>query len=127
MKVHDVQAILAAVGQVGEVKTAEEDAAAFPQLATYDGGGVYVGRFAGEGGPWELHPDADELLHVLDGELEVTVLTGDRTDTVTVKPGCFVVVPRGHWHHVAGRPSVALLAVSPRTEVSFDDPRKPSA
>jgi quercetin dioxygenase-like cupin family protein len=124
MKVHDIKAILDGLGPVGEVKTAEEDAAAFPKLATYDGGGVYVGRFAGEGGPWELHPDADELLHVLEGRLEVTVLSGDDASTATVSSGCFVVVPRGHWHHVAGRPTVALLAVSPRTEVSFRDPRE---
>ncbi len=123
MKVYDIKAILDRLGPVGEVKTADEDAAAFPQLTTYDGGGVYVGRFAGGSGPWELHPDADELLHVLEGRLEVTVLTGDAASTVTVNAGCFVVVPRGRWHHVAGRPSVALLAVSPRTEVSYADPR----
>jgi quercetin dioxygenase-like cupin family protein len=124
MRVHDIKATLDGLGAATEVKTAEEDAAAFPQLATYDGGGVYVGRFAGESGPWELHPDADELLHVLEGRLEVTVLTGDDASTATVNPGCFVVVPRGHWHHVAGRPSVALLAVSPRTEISDGDPRE---
>ena len=124
MKVHDIKAILGGLGPVGEVKTEEEDAAAFPQLATYDGGGVYVGRFAGGSGPWECPPDADELLHVLEGRLEVTVVTGNDASTVAVNAGCFVVVPRGHWHHVAGRPTVALLAVSPRTEVSYGDPRE---
>jgi quercetin dioxygenase-like cupin family protein len=124
VKVHNIKAILDGLGLVGEVKTAEEDAAAFPQLATYDGGGVYVGRFADGSGPWELHPDADELLHVIEGRLEVTVLTDNEANTATVDAGCFVVVPRGHWHHVAGRPTVALLAVSPRTEVSYGDPRE---
>ena len=124
MNVHDIKAILDGLGPIAEVKTAEEDAAAFPKLASYDGGGVYVGRFAGANGPWELHPDADELLHVLEGRLEVTVFTGDEASTATVNSGCFVVVPRGHWHHVAGCPTVALLAVSPRTEVSYGDPRR---
>jgi quercetin dioxygenase-like cupin family protein len=121
--VHDIQAVLKKLSPAGEVKTAAEDAAAFPQLATYDGGGVYVGCFAGGGGPWELHPDADELLHVLEGTLDVTVLSGESADMVTVTAGCFVVVPRGHWHHVSARPTATLLAVSPRTEVSFKDPR----
>jgi len=123
MEAHDIRAVLASLPPPREVTTAEEDAAAFPKLAAFGSGGVYVGRFAGDSSPWEFHPDADELLHVLDGELEVTVLTADGSKQVAVKAGCFFVVPEGHWHHVSARPTATLLAVSPRTEVSFEDPR----
>ncbi len=123
MKVHDIHAVLDNLPPAKEVTTAEEDAAAFPKLASFGSGGVYVGRFVGGANPWELHPDADELLHVLEGELDVIVLTHDESVHVAMTPGCVFVVPRGLWHHVTARPTATVLAVSPRTEVSFEDPR----
>ena len=75
---------------------------------------------------WEMHPKGDELLHVLEGEVEVELLqrSGRRRRT-TVRAGSFFVVPRGLWHRQLARPSVTLLAVTPDTsEISVaDDPR----
>jgi quercetin dioxygenase-like cupin family protein len=71
MKAHDLAQALAGVAS-GEVTTAEEDAAAFPRLASFGAGAIYVGRFSGQT-PWERHADADELLHVLEGAVEITV------------------------------------------------------
>ena len=123
MKAHDLAAALAAVAS-GEVKTAEQDAAAFPRLASFNGGAVYVGRFSGET-PWERHPDADELLHVLEGATDITLLTPDGVARVSVAAGSVFVVPRGLWHRQVARPSVTLLSATPdHSEVSTaDDPR----
>ena len=122
MKAHDIRTALSNV-PLGAVTTAEENAAAFPKLASFDSGGVYVGRFSGGESPWERHPSADELIHVLDGEVDFTVLTNDGPVCVTVKAGCVFVVPRGMWHRPVARPAVTMLAVTPEpSEVSFEEP-----
>jgi quercetin dioxygenase-like cupin family protein len=123
MKAHDLAAALAGVA-AGEVTTAEQDAAAFPRLASFNDGAVYVGRFAGET-PWERHPDADELLHVLEGATEVTLLAPEGTLRVSVTAGSVFVVPRGLWHRQLAPGGVTLLTATPDdSEVSSaDDPR----
>jgi quercetin dioxygenase-like cupin family protein len=123
MKAHDLEKALAGIA-ARAVTTAEEDAAAFPRLASFDRGALYVGRFAGET-PWERHRGGDELLHVLDGAVEVTVLTDEGTRQTHVSAGCVFVVPRGLWHRQLALPSVTLFAVTPDdSEVSHaDDPR----
>lgn len=123
MKAHDLEKALAGIAASG-VTTAEEDAAAFPRLASFDRGALYVGRFAGET-PWERHGGGDELLHVLEGAVELTLLTDEGARTTHVSAGCVFVVPRGLWHRQLALPSVTLFAVTPDdSEVSYaDDPR----
>jgi quercetin dioxygenase-like cupin family protein len=124
VKAHNLGKALAGIPS-GEVTTAEEDAAAFPRLASFNSGAIYVGRFSGES-PWERHADADELLHVLEGAVEITVLAPDGAQRVKVAAGSIFVVPRGLWHRQLAQPHVTLLAVTPDTsEISMaDDPRK---
>jgi quercetin dioxygenase-like cupin family protein len=108
---HDIELALAHV-TAREVKTAEDDSAAFPRLETFNDGAVYVGRFSGQS-PWERHAQGDELLHVLDGCVEVTLLIGATRVVRRVLPGSVVVVPKGVWHRQLALPSVTLLAVTP--------------
>jgi len=124
VKAHDLRAALAGIS-AGEVTTAEDDAAAFPRLATFNSGAIYVGRFSGQT-PWERHLEADELLHVLEGAVDITLLTDDGPTQVSVSAGSVFVVPRGLWHRQEARPSVTLLAATPdNSEVSAaDDPRR---
>lgn len=123
MKAHDLRAALAGT-KLGRVTTAEEDAAAFHRLEGFDDGAVYVGRFSGET-PWERHPGADELLYVLDGETELTLLADEGPVRVHVRAGSAFVVPRGLWHRQLAPGGVTLLAATPDdSEVSAaDDPR----
>ena len=123
MKAHDLRQALAAVAS-GTVTTVEEDAAAFPRLASFNDGAIYVGRFSGQT-PWERHPDADELLYVLDGAVDITLLAPDGAAQVSVAAGSAFVVPRGLWHRQLARKGVTLLAAVPdNSEISeADDPR----
>jgi mannose-6-phosphate isomerase-like protein (cupin superfamily) len=123
MKAHDLRQALAGVAS-GTVTTAEEDAAAFPRLASFNDGAIYVGRFSGQT-PWERHPDADELLYVLDGAVDITLLAADGAAQVSVAAGSAFVVPRGLWHRQLARQGVTLLAAVPdNSEISeADDPR----
>jgi quercetin dioxygenase-like cupin family protein len=105
--------------------TAEEADAAFRPITALGPCTVGVMRFSGLT-PWERHPDGDELLHVLEGEVDVTVLTDHGPAQVSVGAGSFFVCPRGLWHRQLPRPSVTVLFGTPTetTQVSFaDDPR----
>jgi mannose-6-phosphate isomerase-like protein (cupin superfamily) len=73
----------------------------FCELAPFDDG--HAGVFWSEAGgpsPWEMHPDCDEMLQVLEGEIEIEVLPegGEPPVTTRVSSGSFFVVPRGCWH-----------------------------
>ena len=106
--------------------TTEEDAAAAMRMLTpFNQCTLGVVRFSGQT-PWERHPDGDELLHVLEGEVDVTVLTDDGPVHRTVRTGSVFVCPRGLWHRQLPRPCVALLYGTPTetTESSWaEDPR----
>ena len=73
---------------------------------------------------WERHPKGDELLHVLEGEVEVELLQkSGRVVRETVRAGSFYVVPRGLWHRPIQREPVVMLYVTPSagTEATFAD------
>jgi quercetin dioxygenase-like cupin family protein len=73
---------------------------------------------------WERHPNGDELLHVLEGEVEVTLVQkSGRRQRTTVRAGSFFVVPRGLWHRPIQRKPVVMLYVTPGegTEATFED------
>jgi len=76
--------------------------------------------------PWERHPDGDELLLALDGEVDVTVLTDEGPVRRKLRAGEVFVCPQGLWHRQRAERSVSMLYGTPNetSEVSFaDDPR----
>jgi len=129
MIAHDIRSILSnlPVLTITANTTEKEADAAFPQLASVNEGGVFVGQFSGQT-PWERHSTGDELLHVLDGEMEITVLTTDGPVRVTVRAGSIFVVPRGLWHRQLAAKKVTELSVTPQpSDISFaEDPRRES-
>jgi len=101
----------------------------FHNLTSFNEGGA--GVFWSEPGgpsPWEMHPDCDEMLQVLDGEIEVEVLpSGGGTETkVKVRSGTFVVVPRGCWHRqrILAKTKEFYLTPGQTLRSSSEDPRK---
>ena len=84
--------------------------------------GAFVGR-----PPWECHTSGDELLHVLAGYTELTVIDDDGQQDRHLEPGSVVVVPRGCWHRNTAPGGVTMLYITP-TEGNLhswaeDDPR----
>ncbi len=72
----------------------------FRELGTFGAG--HCGVFQADAGgpsPWEMHPDCDELLHILAGTIEVEVLPEDGAgEVVTLATGSALIVPQGCWH-----------------------------
>ncbi len=126
MRGHDIQVALTGVPKlkITANTTTEEAGAAFPQLAPFNQGGIFVGRYLGQP-PWECHPHGDELLHVLNGEIDLTILTEEGPIRITVEAGSVFVVPQGLWHRPVARVMTTLLSATPQpSEVSFaEDPR----
>ncbi len=120
--------VMAALHDLPELKvarsTTEEDAmTAVRALGNLNQCLLGVTRFSGLT-PWEHHPDADELLYVLDGVVDLTVLAEEGTLSATVPAGSLFVVPRGLWHRQYARHCTALLFATGATEVSWaEDPR----
>jgi quercetin dioxygenase-like cupin family protein len=65
---------------------------------------------------------------VLDGEVEITVLTNSGPAHLTLRAGSVFVVPRGAWHRPLARGMVTLLSATPTpTEIAFgSDPQSTS-
>ncbi len=110
-----------------ETQGPEADAA-FATLAETQDGGVFAGSFEGES-PWERHVNGDELVHVLDGETRLTILTGDDRTELEMKAGMVTVVPQGCWHKFHAPAGVTVLTMTPQpTEHSTaDDPTQTDA
>jgi len=85
----------------------------FKQLASFNKGAVGVFRTSAGASRWERHPDDDEFLHVLDGEVEITVITPEGWKTASVAAGAVFIVPRGLWHRHTIREHLVELFVTP--------------
>lgn len=112
------------LGGRGPHTSPEEEDRAFARLAEYRNGGVFAGSFSGES-PWERHNEGDELVHVLDGGTQLTIITADGPEELQLTGGMVIVVPRGCWHKFRSPEGVTVMTVTPQpTEhTSVDDPR----
>lgn len=122
----DVAAILQGLPHLdlaGEATAADTAAGAFPMLAPFGAGGLFVGGFTGLT-PWEMHPESDELLYAVEGEVEITILTENGKQHGTLRQGNACIVPKGLWHRQFAPSAVKLLAISSPGPISWaDDPR----
>lgn len=117
----------AACARLGELRIAEETTEAdandaIRALGEFNGCTLGLVRFSGVT-PWERHAE-DELLHILEGEVEVTILGEGTRVTGSARAGQVVVVPRNCWHRQHARATTTLLFVTGTTDLSTaEDPR----
>ena len=74
--------------------------------------------------PWELHAKGDELLFILAGESELTVLANSEPEVRTLRPGQLAIVPKGRWHSNHAPNGVTMLWITPSegNQHSWDEP-----
>jgi len=72
----------------------------------------------------EMHPDGDEFLFLLAGEVSIAFDgdAGEETLTLTAGEGC--VVPRGVWHKVLPAGPCKILHLTPGPDISLRPPRQ---
>jgi mannose-6-phosphate isomerase-like protein (cupin superfamily) len=124
MKGHDIRKAMTHPPQFED----PDGEASFWMMESFNEGMTWVGKFSGQS-PWERHPDGDELLHVLEGKVEISVLTDGGAVQQPVSAGSIFVVPRGLWHRQFSKGSVLQFGATPgRTEHSTAaDPRQDEA
>jgi mannose-6-phosphate isomerase-like protein (cupin superfamily) len=93
-------------------------------LGSINGAAMVVASFQGQS-CWECHPMGEELVHIVDGETELTMMTDDGPETVTVTKGQLLVVPPGMWHQFSAPNGVTVMAATPHPSDHYygDDPR----
>ncbi|MBM4244023.1 MAG: cupin domain-containing protein [Deltaproteobacteria bacterium] len=112
--------------RVSHVTTEAEAMAAMRPLGMLNQCLLGVTCFCGRT-PWERHPDGDELLYVLEGRVEVTVLAEEGPHVEAVPAGSLFVVPRGLWHRQHAEQTVRLLFATAADTTGHswaDDPRE---
>ncbi len=124
---HDLRAALREVPHltITDETTGADADAAVNRVAKIGNLTLGVMSYSGQT-PWERHPDGDELLLALDGEVEVTALTDEGPVTRKLRAGEVFVCPQGLWHRQFAEKSVSMLYGTPieHGAVSFaDDPR----
>ena len=63
---------------------------------------------------WEVHPEGDEFVVLMDGEAEMVFATGHGDETVRLEqPGSFVIVPKGTWHTARVQRAATMLFITP--------------
>jgi mannose-6-phosphate isomerase-like protein (cupin superfamily) len=81
-------------------------------LGSLDNASILVTKFLGIA-PWERHPDGDELILVLEGGGDITVLTDAGPVRSELRPGRLFVCPKGLWHRAHAQPAMTALYVTP--------------
>ena len=62
----------------------------------------------------ERHPDADEVLFLISGQIDVVIEDETGAETVSgVAAGQGIVIPRGAWHRIVTREPSQLLHITP--------------
>lgn len=63
---------------------------------------------------WEKHPNGDEVVILLSGEVTLVLQTEDGRESVQLKEqGGYVVVPKNVWHTALTRVETKLLFITP--------------
>jgi len=119
---HELAQLTALKGRTPETPP-ELEIDAFATLAAFGNGGVFTGSFDGDS-PWERHTGGDELVHILKGKTELTILTDDGRQVLELQSGMLTVVPQGKWHRFHAPHGVTVLTVTPQPtdHSAADDP-----
>ncbi|MEM8980581.1 MAG: cupin domain-containing protein [Pseudomonadota bacterium] len=86
-------------------------------VGTYNSNDVMVVKFQGEF-PFHKHDDTDDFFLVLDGEM---IMDFEGQDSVTVKQGEIIIVPKGVVHRPRAEKEVQVLLIEPKGEPNTGD------
>lgn len=112
MRAHDLQAVMRREPDF----TSPDGDASFWMLGGFGEGMAWVGRFRGTS-PWERHAAGHEVLHQLEGEVDVTVVGDEGPETTRLQSGSVFIVPPDRWHRVSSTDEVVMWGVTAgRTE-----------
>ena len=63
---------------------------------------------------WEMHPEGDEFVYLLEGDTDFVLWQDGAESVVRIsEPGSYVVVPKGAWHTARPHTHTVMLFVTP--------------
>ena len=86
---------------------------------------VCVSRFS-QHPKWEVHPNGEEVLVGISGELSLVILDATHPKTILLKPGDVAVIPQNTWHSPVPNGEVSVLSMGDYAGTLIsnnDDPR----
>jgi len=97
----------------------------FLEVLPFNGNNIGACSITGVSPVWEMHPDTDELFYIIEGEFEMTLLMGDRSDYIVASAGSVMVVPKGIWHKPGAPKGAKFIYFTPGATLhsEADDPR----
>jgi homogentisate 1,2-dioxygenase len=107
----DLSRSILGLGRDGKASVVPWESGPPPRIDGFVIGAPFMTRSAPHRG--EMHPDADEVLFLVSGRVDVVLEEEGKENIVEVGPGQAVVVPRGVWHRVLVREPSQLLHVTP--------------
>ena len=121
----DIHAAPTSVGmmQVDGVSTRVDASGALTILSNTNTCIVEMASFSGLTS-WQRHQD-DELLQIMEGEVDVTILAENEVCKTTLKKDSIFIVPRGLWHNQSSPKGVKLIFITSQqgNETSEEHPR----
>ena len=85
----------------------------FLNIAKFNDGNFGCCQTSGQSPVWEMHPDTDEFFYIIEGEFEITLLTGTEEEKHVASAGSVFVVPKGIWHKPAAPKGAKFLFYTP--------------
>jgi mannose-6-phosphate isomerase-like protein (cupin superfamily) len=99
---------------------------AFAHLAPYRDGAISADKYAGTSA-WERHPQGDEIVYILEGAATLHLMTEEERQSVALKDGMMVILPRNMWHQIEAPEGVCLMTTTPQATqhltIDVEDPR----
>ena len=106
--------------------TEAERKESFGRLSAFRDGNIFIAKFSGTG-PWERHPNGDEIVQVVDGATTLHIMFDDGPQSFALRAGMVVIVPQGKWHRFEAPGGVSLMTTTPQPTqhltFAIDDPR----
>jgi len=116
---YDIDTTFVNLGQDGSTDLLEVTPSFWPDLVGGKlgaGPGRLVSSFTFEGAwdNWEVHPNGDEIVVLVEGAADMRFERADGSvDTLLLdRPGSFIFVERGTWHTGCGVPSARMIFIT---------------
>ncbi|NEQ55852.1 MAG: cupin domain-containing protein [Leptolyngbya sp. SIO3F4] len=97
----------------------------FLNIVPFNGNHIGACSITGVSPVWEMHPDTDEWFYILEGEFEMTLLSGETPQHIVAEAGSTFVVPKGIWHKPGAPKGSKFMYLTPGQTLHSDqdDPR----
>jgi len=75
---------------------------------------VAVHHFEDSWSTWEMHPEGDEIVYLISGNIDFALKLDGKEKILHVdNPGATIVIPKGIWHTARPRQQTSMLFITP--------------